>query len=204
MKFKLLIVCFLIGVFSSCSSVPVAIKRDYNFDAIRVVGVTNFGETNAGTTVRDEFIRQFVLHGLDVKVVPFSTNSDVTLSNARNLGVDILVEGSVSQFMPEKKYFIYLGEEAQQKVVISFPTVTEVGGSNVYSGGKPFGVEGNSQIVLTGATVGIAARMVDIKTGEVVWAHGINYEGLDIQSALRGVVSYMLQTLKKVWTILES
>jgi hypothetical protein len=41
--------------------------------------------------------------------------------------------------------------------------------------------------------------MIDVETGLIVWAGSYTYESFDMEGAIRGTVSTLLNSLKKVW-----
>jgi cytochrome c biogenesis protein ResB len=185
------IVYLVLLILVGCAPTRVAYKTEYDFSRIRSVGVVSFTSEKAGvgTIVRDEFVRQLVSRGIEVKM--FEKLEEIK-------EVDVALTGTVTQYLPDRKYLVYLGPEtAEQTIYVSQPI--EVGSANVYGWGGAFGVEGESQILLTNATVGVSAQIVDLATGEVVWANSYSYEGLDIQSTTERVVSYLLRSLEKVW-----
>jgi len=48
------------------------------------------------------------------------------------------------------------------------------------------------------AKVAITARLIDVKTGDVVWANSDYYESFDIQTALEGAVYTVIRPLKNL------
>jgi len=111
--------------------------------------------------------------------------------------VEYILLGSVTRFLPEKKYLVYTGTEKQQ-VMIGGP-LTEISGSYVYHLGSAFGIP-DSSIVATNSTVGVSARLVEKKTGNIVWTCSFVYEALTVETAADIVVNYLITSLtgKKV------
>jgi hypothetical protein len=191
-KFLLSTLYFLLStVLIACAPTRLAIKTGYDFSQIKIIGVSEFGgEGESGKIVQEEFIRQFLKKGLIVKEVGKETKPERE--------IDILVTGAVTRYLPERKFLVYLGEGTTDQKIIIYPSLTEISGTYGYAWGRIAGLEG-SQILVTNATIGIAAKMVDPKSGEVIWADSYTYEGLDIQTATGNVVRYFLHSLRKYW-----
>jgi len=167
-----------------------AIRKDYDFSKINRIGILEFtsygNEINSGNAVADEFIRQLILRGFDVieRERMESLLREQHLASGRFLdpetakevgklsGVDALITGTVTRYIPEHKDTIYFRDE--------------------------YG-EFKSEVFLIGAEVGINARMVDVETGLVIWASSYTYESFDMEGAIRGTVTTLLNSLKKVW-----
>jgi len=184
------ILYFFLGIFISgiLSCTPrVAIKPGFDFTKVGNIGVGDFtafpGAPNSSELVRDEFTRQLMRMGYNVK-----RGKD---------GVDYVFEGTIIEFAPAKRYLFYNGDpnSSQQQLVIGGMGL-EISGSNVYSLGSAFGLK-NSQIVMSNSIAGLSARLVDIKTGEIIWTNAFSFEALDIQFAIEGTVNYLLKSLVK-------
>lgn len=185
---KYLLQLLLIVLLCSCVAPRSAYKKNYNFADIKTISVGKFssfkGSGNSGSVVENEFVKQLIELGYSVKINELS-NTDVILS------------GSVSEYFPNRRFLIRESQSnGQQNVVVAEPAV-EISGSHVYNLGSAFGLEGNNQIVVSNATVGIYAYIKDIKTGEVVWSNSYAYEGLDLNTALESTVKYLLNSLPK-------
>ncbi|OGS22463.1 MAG: hypothetical protein A2252_01340 [Elusimicrobia bacterium RIFOXYA2_FULL_39_19] len=167
---------------TSCVSTKRAVvKPGYDFGKISTIGIGKFSPSDSsnasGETVRNEFARQLLSAGYNVK-----------WSDTEG---DVVVEGSVNQYIPEKKYLFYKPKSADKTIVVS---PTEVTGVNGYSVGKAYGMGENAEIVVTNAMVGLNVRIVDPKTREVVWTNSYTYEGFDIQTAIESNVYYMVKS----------
>ncbi|MDR1695339.1 MAG: hypothetical protein LBR69_01715 [Endomicrobium sp.] len=184
-KFSVLAVFF---IFTSCAANRAVIRPDYDFSSVKTVMVGNFTSANdvygtSGSAVQSAFIKYLLARGYKV----------VTDGRA---GADVLIEGSVTMFQPDKKYLVR-GPDREYYWYGGVYTsdIVEIGGSNVYDLGTAFGIDGENRIIASNATVGVYAYMTDFGTGEVVWSDSFTYEGLDLSSALDGVVKYIIKTL---------
>jgi TolB-like protein len=167
-----------------------AIKKGYDFTKINRIGVLEFTsyreEIYAGNAVTDEFIRQLIFRDIDViereRLESLLREQQLAGSKyldpetvkqvGKLLGVDALITGTVTKYIIEDKDTIYFKDE-----------------------------DGNikTQVFLKGAEVGVSARMIDVETGLIVWAGSYTYESFDMEGAIRGTVSTLLNSLKKVW-----
>ncbi len=192
-------------VLIACAPTRMAIKRGYDFSQIKIIGVSEFaGEGESGKMVREEFIRQLLKKEVRVKTI----SETGPQWEEKKHEIDVLLTGTVTRYLPERKFLVYLGEKTtDQKILVSPSTeikilvgtpLTEISGTSTYTWGRIAGLEG-SQILITNATIGIAAKMVEIKSGEVIWADSYSYEGLDVQTATENVVRYFLHSLRKYW-----
>lgn len=191
-KFPLSTRYFLLAiVLTACAPTRLAIKPGYDFSQIKKISVEEFsGEGESGKIVQEEFIRQFLKKGFSVK----GTAKEAETKEM----VDVLIGGTVTRYLPERKFLVYLGEKTTDQKIIVYPSLAEISGTSGYAWGRIAGLEG-SRILVTNATIGIAAKMVDSKSGEVIWADSYTYEGLDIQTATENVVRYFLRSLRKYW-----
>jgi len=186
--FSIVNIYFLV-LLSGCAP-RVAIKKEYDFTKINRMGVLEFisyrDEINSGNVVADEFVRQFIFRGIDVierermesllreqhLAAAKFLDPDTVKKVGKLSGVDALVTGTVTRYVPEHKDTIYFTDENG---------------------------EVKSEVFLIGAEVGVSARMIDVETGLVVWAGSYTYESFDMEGAIRGTVSTLLNSLKKVW-----
>lgn len=162
------------------------VKAGYDFSKVNRVAVQPFGGSG-GEAVTSEFVRQLVGTRLSV--------SD------RKKGADVVLTGSVTDYRPGDKMMVFLGDTSTtnpngQTVVVTNPVVS-LSGTQVTSQGAAMGVP-NSQVLSVSASVGIIARLIDSKTGDVVWSDVYSYEGMDVQSAMQAVVGSLVRSLAKV------
>lgn len=167
-----------------------AIKKGYDFTRINRIGVLEFTSYRkhiyAGNAVTDEFIRQLIFRDIDVvererlesllreqRLAGSKYLDPETVKQVgKILGVDALITGTVTKYIAEDRETIYFRDE-----------------------------DGNikTEVFLKRAEVGVSARMIDVETGLIVWASSYTYESFDIEGAIRGVASRLLNSLKKAW-----
>ncbi|OGS19628.1 MAG: hypothetical protein A3J83_04870 [Elusimicrobia bacterium RIFOXYA2_FULL_40_6] len=158
-----------------------AVKQGYDFTKVQTIGIGNFAG-DSGASVSGEFIRQLLRSGYNVKTSV--TDSDV----------DLILEGNVDQYIPQKQYLFYNSGKNNTNTVVVTPPVSEISGANTYSLGTPFGLGDKAEVIVSNATVGITARLVDTKTHEIVWTNSYSYESFDIKGAIESTVGYLISS----------
>ncbi|MBN2406109.1 MAG: hypothetical protein JXJ19_00270 [Elusimicrobia bacterium] len=188
-----LFIPFLVLILYGCGP-KVAVRPGYDFKSINRIGVMKFDSSQVdlftsfdpGTAVADEFVFQFLSRG--VRVVERSRLEDIlreqklwksgyidpeTIKQAgKILGVDAIILGTVLKYVPDSKKRIYIKDD----------------------NGKL-----QEEIFLVEAEVGISARMVDVVTGEIIWAGSYSYDSFYIDTAIRQAVDAIIKSLGKVW-----
>lgn len=185
-KFINYIVSFLVVFLlfmNSCVTPRGTFYKGFDPQKINVIAVGNFtpfsNYPSSGDMIKNLVIEHLLKRGYTVK-------------EADNEEVEYMLVGSVTRFLPEKKYLVYTGTEKQQ-VMIGGP-LTEISGSYVYNLGSAFGIP-DSEIVATNSTVGVCARLVEKKTGNIVWTSSFVYEALTVETAADIVVNYLITSL---------
>jgi hypothetical protein len=177
---------FLAG---GCAMRMAAVKPGFEIKTIRTVALGQFTGTGqyqgSGDTVRDEFARQLLKSGFVVKRA--GENADAVLS------------ATVTQYSPERRFLFYTPQsqsQAQQQTQINLVQPLEIGGSNVYSLGSAMGVNSDeSKILVSNASAGVSASLIDPAKGEILWSDSFSYEGFDIQWAVESVVNRLVKSL---------
>ncbi len=192
MRIRLLVITTAMLCLTAGCGPRVVIKRDYDFSKVKRVAITPFTDTRsafnsnnvAGDAVADEFILQLMQRNIDV-VERFQLSavikefdlagrgmldSSTVKKIGRLLGADVILTGTIIQYLPNRRDIIYVDDG---------------------SGGK------RQEIYLVDAEVGISARMIDVETGVVIWAGHYRYNSFFIESAIRGVVSGLINSLNK-------
>ena len=189
--------CLLLTVFSGCGP-RASIRRGYDFNQIKRIGVLKFDSSQSGcfssydpgNAVADEFVLQLL--DRDVMVIERSRlesvmkEQDLWKSGSMDsatikkigklLGVDALIIGTVTKYIPDRKERFYLRGE-QDKL--------------------------REEIFIVNAEVGISARMVDVENGVVIWASSYTYDSFYMDSAIMQTVSAMMDTLEGVSPIMK-
>jgi hypothetical protein len=169
---------------TGCSTIPRGgVKAGFDFSKIKTIGIGSFAPSNyTGDAVSAEFAKQFLQRGY---VVKYSREN-----------VDVILEGSVTQYSPAKKFLFTTSEsDSPNQLTVNQQQVIELSGSNAYSMGTAFGLNDKSKIVVSNSTIGMTARLVVPGSNEVVWTNSYNYEGLDINSAIETTVDYLIRSI---------
>ncbi len=185
------LLCIII-LTGGCARPRVAFMPGYDFTQINQIGVLKFDSSQVdfvsgydpGYMVADEFVLQFLNEG--VRVVERSRLEEVLREHAlwrsgdidpetvkemgKILGVDVLMLGTVTRYIPDEKNRIYVRDR-----------------------------EGNvkEEIFLVDAEVSISARMVDVVTGEVIWAGAYSYNSFYIETAVRHAVNALFNSISQ-------
>ena len=139
--------------------------------------------------IGDSIIKQLMSKGFTLK----------TSSN----DADIIVSYSITEYQPGKKYLIHKEEPFPQpphpagmyrhgNSVVVYNDPVEISGSSVYDLGTAFGVD-NATVIASNATVGVSITIKDVATKDIIWTNSYTYEGLDLTSAVDGVIRYILK-----------
>ncbi|MBU0951222.1 MAG: hypothetical protein KKH91_00115 [Elusimicrobia bacterium] len=172
---------FLLMLLSGCATVNrSAIKPGYDFSKVQTVGIGNFsGDSSA--SVSGEFVRQLLRSGYNVKM------------SATDRDVDLILEGNVDQYVPKKQYLFYNNGNNANTVVVT-PPIAEISGTNTYSLGKASGLNDKAEVIVSNASIGITARLVDAKTHDIVWANSYSYESFELKGAIESTVNYLVNS----------
>ncbi|MCS7151039.1 MAG: hypothetical protein NZ928_01465 [Endomicrobia bacterium] len=177
------LVILVVVSFFSCVTPRGTFYKGFDPQKITIISVGEFkpygNYISSGELVKNLMIEHLLKRGYIVK-------------EENSADVEYVLTGSVTRFLPEKKYLVYTGTEKQQ-VMIGGP-LTEISGSYVYNIGSAFGIP-DSQVVATNSTVGVSARLVEKKTGNVVWTSSFVYEALTVETAADVVANYLITSL---------
>lgn len=173
---------FLVIIIFSCITPKGTFYKGFDVNKVNTILVGDFKPfanfPSSGDMVRDLVVEHLLKRGYTVK------EKDTE-------DVEYILLGSITKFLPEKKFLVYTGAEKQ--VMITGP-LTEISGNYVYNIGSAFGIP-DSEVVATNSTVGVSLRLVEKKTGNVVWTSSFVYEALTVETAADIVVDYLITSL---------
>jgi hypothetical protein len=177
------IIFLMITIITSCVTPKGTFYKGFTPQKINVISIGEFKPysnfPSSGEMMRNLVIDHLLRRGYTIKEQDSPESEYILL-------------GSVTRFLPEKKYLVYTGTDKQQ-VMVGGP-LTEISGSYVYNLGSAFGLQ-DSNIVATNSTVGVSARLVEKKTGNVVWTCTFVYEALTVETAADIVANYLVTSL---------
>lgn len=201
------IISLIVSSFLWACAPIVAVKKGYDFSQIQKVAVLYFdGEGVSGRVVSDEFIRQLVQSGVEVverhhiekllqeKKYHRSLSSPEEMQNAAQLlGVDAFFTGTVSLYQPDQRFLVTFDNHDN---VIEQPVI-QMYHSKYYH--KDDRLDDDAYILYVGSVVSVSVRLIDARTGIIVWANNITYESLEISHAVSSIVNYFLRSLRPYW-----
>jgi hypothetical protein len=174
-SWALILPFFLSGCFST---VRTATRAGTDFGRIKSVLVLE-PEYAQQRAVTDEFARQLLMRGYQVKVGGPAEGSDAWL------------QITVTQFVPDAKYLVPLETSGNRQTLV-LNAVTEISGRTVYPSMTGAGIE-NARILVSNATLSLSARLLAPQTQELLWSGAVTYEGLDLDVALEGSVASLFK-----------
>lgn len=135
--------------------------------------------SSSGEIIRDMIVQQLLKRNFVVK-------------NVETEDTEYILVGAVIKFQPEKKYLVYMGEDDKQVVVTN--ALTEINGSYVYKISSAFGLK-NAEVIATNSTVAVSAKLIEKKTGKILWSSSFSYEALTVETAAEVVANYLVTSL---------
>jgi TolB-like protein len=204
-------------VFLGCATPAVVfVSPDYNPQQLKRVAIMDFddfpGQSGTGPLVSDIFGKYLISSPFQLiersEVDKILQAQNISASEASNpaqteavgkvLGVNAVVLGSLSEF----------SNTSEQTVMVDIPQeqTDPVLGEIYTRHGPVMGVTGYTTTVTDQsvpetetlpARVGISARMVDVKTGAVLWSGSSSADGMNLSSAAEDASSSLVQALQK-------
>ena len=166
-----LIVLLLLAV--GCVTVP-AVKEGFNFSDYEKIGVVEFVSygfsPESGASVSDEFIRHLIKSGVSVVDIkrPSRETPESYLALAAEHQVSGIITGTVTRYAPDARHTVYFKNEEGEII---------------------------SEVFFRNARVGVSAKVIDGKSGEVVWSDNFDYSGFEIDTAINVVVDVLMRRL---------
>jgi len=202
---ELLFALPFLGLLTACVTPRVAVNPRADFSSIKRVAVMPFSGPK-GDLAADMLTQSLVAQGADVierrRLDDVMKEHSLSVSSAFNpatakelgrlLGVDALFLGTVAESTPPGTYLVSASKDPYMT------SVTQVANKSIYSEGSVMGIP-NSQLLSTTANVSLVSRMVDVRTGSIMWSASMVYEGFDITSAMGGITDAFIRSLTPIW-----
>lgn len=197
------------------------ISKTYNFNNMKRIGVLPFntptqtfsGAENLftkylikyGYTVVERAQLEQILEEHDLTVNYLSPN--VTRQIGKILGVDVLLVGEITSYLPEQKTMLYRVSKNTSSTPVYNTQVTKGKDGNVKIhqtyGGQDF--RQSKEVVPTEYTiyaqVGVVAKMLDVNTAEVIWVGDDTQEGISgldaLDSSAKGIIKSFDKQVRK-------
>lgn len=218
------ILLFLSIILSSCASSLLTTQSKFNFQKIQRVALLNFEDfphaANSGELVSSIFEKELLktrLHLIERRQVEkilkehaFDLSGVVDPSTAKEigklLGVDALILGNITVFTPEKRDVWLMDVKIERSEPIFKKEIEKT-----KSGNKEVTIEKEiisgyidtttfqkvPQSYISEAEVGLAVRMVDIQTGEILFVASSFEEGIHTQAAAEILSRRIAKPIKK-------
>ena len=197
------------------------ISKTYNFNNMKRIGVLPFntptqtfsGAENLftkylikyGYTVVERAQLQQVLDEQDLTINYLSPN--VTRRIGKILGVDVLLVGEITSYLPEQKTMLYRVSKSTSSTPVYNTQVTKEKDGKVKVqqtyGGQDFRQhrEVNPTEYTIYAQVGVVAKMLDVNTAEIIWVGDDTQEGISgldaLDSSAKGIIKSFDRQVRK-------
>ncbi|MBI4422718.1 MAG: hypothetical protein HY554_03260 [Elusimicrobia bacterium] len=219
----------LAGLLSSCASRPVvAVKPGVDFSKIRRVALLGFDDfprrRNSGDLVGSMFEKELVAAGYSVverrRVAQVLSEQRLSVSGAveprlarklgKILGVDAFILGSVTAFQePEVERYTMEQEDVTREPIVRRVTRRKknpLTGETVSSEEEEVVGYNTTRTVRqvpqtrsVAAQIGIAARMVEVTTGEVLWVGSATDTGFSMDEAAQDAAHTIMEAVRPTW-----
>ena len=193
------------------------ISKTYNFNNMKRIGILPFntptptfsGAENLftkylikyGYTVVERAQLQKVLDEHDLTINYLSPN--VTRRIGKILGVDVLLVGEITSYLPEQKAMLYRVSKSTSSTPVYNTHITKEkdGKVNFHQtyGGQDFrqSKEVSPTEYTIYAQVGVVAKMLDVNTAEIIWVGDDTKEGISGLDALDSSAKSIIKSFDK-------
>lgn len=198
-----------------------AINRNYDLSKVRRIGVLAFDYgRHEPFGAEDIFAKQLLERGYLVverarletiiREQSLSTTGLLSPETAKGLGkvlgVDAIVLGQVTNYEPERKMLLMVDSHStHEEPVFDKKKEKDADGKMVevkYQIGKKVTEETKKIpfMLPVEAEVGLAVKLVDVESGEVVWVGSDTSQAVNGAIATEWIASYLVKRLSKKWT----
>jgi len=221
MKKNPLIALGLLGLFGCATPAVVFVSPHYKSQHIMRVAVMGFsdfpGQQGSGTMIADIFEKYLFKLNYQVvdanqvqqvlqqqpSAVPSGTTPEELATLNKNLNVDAIVTGSISELQEtsEQTVMVDIPQEetspVYQDVVVQgrhggLRTVTEQTGTQT-----TYTDQSVPETETLPARVGFSVRLVSVKTGELMWSGSGSADGMNMASAAEAAATKIIQAIQK-------
>ncbi len=207
------------SVLSGCVESSV-LNSSYNLGKVRHIAVVPFDVPSEDARgAEDLFAKHLLEQGFQVversrldavmKEASLSYDGilspDTTKKLGQILGVDALLIGEVTSFVPQRKNVVVVENKTmtqepvfqpvrQQQPDGSYTVVNQIVGQNVRREKTQ-----TPQTFVIDAQVGVVAKLVDVETGELIWVGSDDEEAVTPLLAMDSAASSLVKKLRKGW-----
>lgn len=216
----------LLGILAGCARTDIVIKPDYDFQKIRRVALLGFEDfpqmPKSGRAVASLFEKALLKANYHVverrRIDEILDEHSLEISGAVNpdtakeigllLGVDALIFGDITTYTPQKKNLILVDIREVKKVPIIEKEEKKIKKGDEWITIEEDVVKGYTitrkvyqvpQTYTMEAEVGLAVRMVDVQTGELLWVGSSFEEALNVQVAIDILANRIMNGVKSTW-----
>ncbi len=213
-KIYIFALCFLV---LACAP-KTYISKSYDFNNLKRIGVLAFSSPeDAFSGAENLFTKSLIKYGYTVveraqieevlKEHNLSTTSylspAVTRRLGRVLGVDVLLTGEITSYMPESKQLVYnMTKRSSSEPVFAKEVVKDTEGNvkvkSTYAGQQYTNSKDVYPVEYTiYAQVGVVAKMIDVDTAEIIWVGDDTKEGVSGLDALSSSANALIKNFDK-------
>ena len=213
-KIAILAVCFFVA---ACAP-KTYISKTYDFNNLTRIGVLPFASPDdAFSGAENLFTKSLIKYGYTVveraqieevlKEQNLSASSylspSVTRQLGKVLGVDVLLTGEITSYMPEQKQLVYnVSRRTSSEPVFSKEVVKNADGNvqikSTYAGQQHTSSRDIYPVEYTiYAQVGVVAKMIDVDTAEIIWVGDDTKEGVSGLDALSSSANALIKSFDK-------
>ena len=196
------------------------ISKTYNFNNMKRIGVLPFNSpTPTFSGAENLFTKYLIKYGYTVveraqleqileehDLTENYLSPNVTRQIGKILGVDVLLIGEITSYLPEQKTMMYRVTKHTSSTPIYNTQVTKNKEGikiNQTYGGQDF--RQNREVMPTEYTiyaqVGVVAKMLDVNTAEVIWVGDDTQEGISgldaLDSSAKGIIKSFDKQVRK-------
>lgn len=217
--------CLLLAVaaLAGCASAQVAIKPGFDFKRVKKVAVVAFQDAprqaGSGSVAAGAFEQGLLAAGYDVMERSevdgllrerrlAALDPKIARELGKLLGVDALLMGRVTDFLPARSRVINVDEVDDRPEPIHVQRRHRVQENGAWKETSVREVSGYRQrriwrrvprAVTTQARMGLSARLVFVPTGEVLWSGSGNQEAASVEDAASALAVDIMDAVKKTW-----
>lgn len=194
------------------------ISKSYNFNNLKRIGVLAFSSPDdAFSGAENLFTKSLIKYGYTVveraqieevlKEHNLSSNSylspAVTRELGKVLGVDVLLTGEITSYMPESKQLVYnMTKRSSSEPVFSREVIKDQEGNvkvkSTYAGQQYTNSKDVYPVEYTiYAQVGVVAKMIDVDTAEIIWVGDDTKEAISGLDALSSSANALIKNFDK-------
>ncbi len=214
--FVLLVISSLL---SGCYTTD-AINRNYDLSRVRRIGVLAFDYgRHQPFGAEDIFAKHLLKRGYHVvervrlesimREQKLSITGILSPDSAKNmgkiLGVDVVVLGQITTYVAERKMLMVVDSQSTREEPVFEKKKEKNAEGKMVVVTRQIGVKVTrvtKQIPFmmpVEAEVGLAVKLVDVESGEMVWIGSDTNQGINVPLAMEGIASYLVKRLSKKW-----